>query len=260
MTVQQCRIAGASVAGSSHEKHGIVCQDAHAWELLPSGVIVLGAADGAGSAAAAEIGSAIAARESVKAASIVLHDAGNNPSDNILKAAMDRSFAAALQSVEEAAESRRFPSRELATTLILAIVSPCFVSAAQIGDGAMIADDRNQNIFSVTMPQSGEYINEVTFLTSPGAEAERQIEIRRAAIAHVAIITDGLQMLALKMPGGQAHAPFFAPLFRFIDSEEDASAAVEKLKSFLVSDRVRSRADDDLTILLASAIGESWSK
>jgi serine/threonine protein phosphatase PrpC len=254
MIPQLWRVAGASVAGSSHEKLGAVCQDSHAWKALPNGILVLAAADGAGSASAAEIGSSIAARESVKVAVDVLGGAGDSPSDELLKDALDRCFDAALQTVNAEAGKRGIPSRELATTLIVAAVGRTFAAAAQIGDGAMVAADREQNIFSITTPQCGEYINEVTFLTSPKAAESRQFGVRRTAIAHAAVLTDGVQMLALRMPEGQAHAPFFAPLFRFNAAEEDVSASEEKLRSFLRSDRVRMRADDDLTILLASAI------
>jgi len=61
-----------------------------------------------------------------------------------------------------------------------------------------------------------------------------------------------LQMLALKIPEGTPHGPFFAPLFRFSGTVKEDSDAKEQLESFLRSPRVSERTDDDLTLLLAT--------
>ena len=59
-------------------------------------------------------------------------------------------------------------------------------------------------------------------------------------------------MLALQMPQGTAHTPFFAPLFKFIAEAKDLDLAHQELEGFLRSPRVSDRTDDDLTLLLAS--------
>ena len=61
------RVAAASVVGTSHVKSGQPCQDAHEWRVLPSGFLIAAVADGAGSAALAEIGATLAARAAVQA-------------------------------------------------------------------------------------------------------------------------------------------------------------------------------------------------
>ena len=55
------RALGASVRGTSHEKTGQPCQDAHCLELLPDGSLVAAVADGAGSAALGEVGAGVVA-------------------------------------------------------------------------------------------------------------------------------------------------------------------------------------------------------
>ena len=72
---------------------------------------------------------------------------------------------------------------------------------------------------------------------------------------HIAILSDGLQMLALKIPEYMPHAPFFSPLFRFVAEVTDETEAKEQLEAFLRSPRVRKRTDDDLTLLLATLVG-----
>ncbi|NJK69758.1 MAG: protein phosphatase 2C domain-containing protein, partial [Microcoleus sp. SU_5_3] len=54
------QVVAASVTGTSHEKRSQPCQDAHCWRLLPNNVLAAAVADGAGSAALAEIGAKIA--------------------------------------------------------------------------------------------------------------------------------------------------------------------------------------------------------
>ena len=81
---------------------------------------------------------------------------------------------------------------------------------------------------------------------------QAQNNVWRGRAAHVAVFSDGLQMLALKMPGGAPHAPFFAPLFRFINNAADEPQIHSELESFLRSPTVRRRADDDLTLFLAA--------
>jgi hypothetical protein len=47
----------------------------------------------------------------------------------------------------------------------------------------------------------------------------------RGVPRHVAVFSDGLPMLALKMPVGSPHAPFFMPLFHFMATMPDATDA-----------------------------------
>ena len=58
-------------------------------------------------------------------------------------------------------------------------------------------------------------------------------------------------MLALKMPGAAPHAPFFAPLFRFVEDVSDETEAKAQLEAFLRSPGIQQRTDDDLTLVLA---------
>ena len=91
------------------------------------------------------------------------------------------------------------------------------------------------------------------FLISPNAIETAQFQVLREKLRHFAVFSDGLQMLALKIPEGTPHGPFFAPLFRFSGEwKEEEDDAKQQLESFLRSPRVSERTDDDLTLLLAT--------
>ncbi|HZO87407.1 MAG TPA: PP2C family serine/threonine-protein phosphatase [Chthonomonadaceae bacterium] len=249
------RVVAASVRGASHERTGQPCQDAHCWAARPGGVLVAAVADGAGSAALAEVGAETAARTAVE---ILAACAGIAPPES--EAAWQMRLLAALQAAREAvlaeAEAREAPVRELATTLILAVATPDRVAAAQVGDGAAVVRDREGNLHALTAPECGEYINETTFLIAPGAAEAANVTVWQGAVTHLALLSDGLQRLALRMPDGEPHAPFFAPLFRFVEGMTDVTEAEAQLAAFLRSPRVSGRTDDDLTLLLASLLRE----
>ena len=123
--------------------------------------------------------------------------------------------------------------------------------ALLVGDGAAVVGDDTDTLMALATPHSGEYINETTFITSPEAIQTAQVGVWHGVARHIAAFSDGLQMLALKMPAGLPHAPFFMPLFHFMASMTDAADAQDQLAAFLRSPRVRERTDDDVTLLLA---------
>jgi hypothetical protein len=246
------RAATASVRGTSHEKTGQPCQDAHYWEILPEGVLVAAIADGAGSASLGDLGADVAARTAVQAAT-GLETPLSEDSDG-WRSLLTEALRSAREAIYAEATCHEVTERELATTLILVIATPELVAAAQVGDGAAVAGVEG-DVLGITVPQTGEYINQTTFLVSRNALNTAQLTVWQGPISHIAILSDGLQMLALKMPEGKPHAPFFSPLFRFIAKAADETEANEQLEAFLRSPRVRERTDDDLTLFLAAFVG-----
>ena len=240
-----------SVRGTSHQKTGQPCQDASYYKIVKKNILVGAVADGAGSAPHGDEGAKVAATEAVDtlakhACKLTVKD------DEQWKRLLLSAMNVARENVEASAAGLNKPTRQLATTLILFVAMPDFIAAAQIGDGAIVVQDRDGSIQSLTSPQSGEYINTTTFLVSPEASKSVQYNTWHRGYKSIAALTDGLQMLALTIPGGAPHPQFFAPLFAFRESAPDEKSADEELRSFLQSDKIISRADDDLTLLLAT--------
>jgi hypothetical protein len=61
-------------------------------------------------------------------------------------------------------------------------------------------------------------------------------------------------MLALETSGGKPYAPFFSPMFKFVADVTNPTEAQEQLVAFLRSERISTRTDDDLTLLLATRV------
>jgi hypothetical protein len=125
----------------------------------------------------------------------------------------------------------------------------------QIGDGAIVYRAKDGRYVPALWPQSGEYANCTFFLTD--ADATERVQAARAGSVHeVALLTDGLQGLALQYASRGAHGPFFAPMFarlRGVAATRPRSLAGE-LSSFLDSAPVNARTDDDKTLVLATRL------
>ena len=251
----QWKVIGSSVLGTSHEKRGQPCQDAHAWDLLHSGTTIAAIADGAGSASLSDIGAQVATKTAIELLKLKITQMNGEGGSSSWEAMLREVLEHCQSAIAAEALSRDIEVRQLATTLLIAIASPQEIAVAQIGDGAVAIGDREGNLTALTSPDNGEYANETTFLISPGALESAQINRWTGELAHIALFTDGLQRLALKLPEGTPHSPFFAPLFRFVDSMEDCNEAQSQLEDFLRHPRISDRTDDDLTLVLASING-----
>ena len=225
------RALASSVAGSGHRSRGVGCEDASCVEVLDDGTLLLVVADGAGSAPLAAEGSTRA----VEAAMEALRSG----------AALDVVMSAARLALEPVVAGERL--RDRATTLLVVRIGGGVVETAQVGDGAVVLR-RGDALEVLAADDKGEYLNETCFLTSDGwRESLRRETVAADGVDAVAAMTDGLQLVAFDLATGQPHAPFFAPFFSFVADE----GAVDGLATFLGSDRVGERTDDDVTLAVA---------
>jgi hypothetical protein len=149
------------------------------------------------------------------------------------------------------AENRGCETRELATTLCAAVITPTRSFFFQIGDGAIIL--KSNGVYGVAFwPQSGEYANSTNFLTANEFEKLLEFQATASCFSDIALMTDGLERLALRFDLRTPHVPFFEPLFRALRNSDDLNRLSDDLRRFLASDPVQSRSDDDKTLILAS--------
>ena len=233
------RAVGASVEGASHVARGVGCQDAHGVVTAPDGSLVVVVADGAGSAPRAAEGSALAVEATLDTLDWLL--AVESPS-----VAVERAVGAARAALEESDDLSA-----LATTLLVVVVGSEEVAVARVGDGFAVArlDDGSLELLSADGER--EFLNETTFLSS--SDWEPSVSVRPSTgVSGVAVLTDGLQLLAFDLTAGRPHAPFFEPLFAFAAAADCDAASEHELAAFLGSERVAARTDDDVTLVLCS--------
>jgi hypothetical protein len=244
METNAWRCLGSSVIGTSHQGSGRPCQDAHRWAVLPNGVLVAAVADGAGSAARAEEGSRRAVDASLDFLSRSLAEEDPATEESSLTLAQ-----ACVSHAEYELRQLGGSFEDFATTLIVLFAGNHFLAMAQVGDGSAVCSLAPDDLQVLTRPEHGEYINETTFLTSPGYAKKMHLSaIPSASVNAVAMMTDGVQCLAIKFADNSAHPPFFRSIFDFAGQP---SSEESELSDFLSSPRVCEKTDDDKTLFIA---------
>lgn len=238
--------------GPSHEKADFRLQDAFKCfigsnENQPLIVIV---SDGAGSATfGGEAASLICRRLTVNARRYFLSKS-DLPTNELLESWLEE----VREVINDVALRRNLTVRDFAATLILFISSGLETVVMHVGDGcAVVKDDDTNTWVAPSWPFHGEYASTTAFVTDeprPKSSIVRHI----GPISAVSVFSDGLERLALDLKARQPFAPFFDNVIAPVASSSSIGKDLElsyKLESFLDSDSVTSRSDDDKTLVLA---------
>jgi hypothetical protein len=257
MTRGGWRYVAASVIGSSHEKAGGTCQDANGCQVyaLPGGEKVLAAAvaDGAGSAAWGGEGAARSC-----GALLELMEEHLDSGRTVGQVTKDTvaSWITTIQNLLDAeAKAASRERRDFACTILALLVGESCAACLQVGDGVMVLADSEEHAYGhVFWPDRGEYANTTHFVTEDDAIEHLQFESINRRVVEVALLTDGLQTIALNYQQRTAHEPFFKGLFAPLRTAEEGCSRElsESLAAFLTSPRVNEKTDDDKTLVLAS--------
>jgi hypothetical protein len=258
------RVVGAAVRGISHERTGLPCQDAQRYRVLADGTLLVAVADGAGSARYSDQGARKAVTRMLRFLDKAL-SAAVPASVEDWQRLMRRAFHSARKAVfrvaEATSEAGPDSARDYACTLTCAVSSGDWLVVGQVGDGAVVAALPDGGLFTVTRLQRGEYANETHFLIQADALDQLVIDVYDTRVSALAVMSDGLIRLALRMPSQDPHVPFFKPLLNFVESTTDAAGAARQLSAFLASERVNARTDDDKSLVLAvrvPAADDAW--
>ena len=244
------RFAAARATGSSHLRSGLPCQDQLACLALDGGTLVAVLADGAGSAAMAEEGAWIVVEAIVHHVSDAIQEGRTD-----FPAVLAESATEARDRVLAFAEQQDTVAEVLASTVLAAVVGADGGAALQIGDGVIVVSRDGEEWGWEFWPQHGEYVNTTRFLTDDDALQFLQVAPFDVRVSDIALMSDGLEPLALHYASRSVHAPFFdgmfSPLLRSQGEGEIASLSAA-LEEFLASERVADRAGDDVSLIMAT--------
>lgn len=268
------RYCAAAVPGTKHRRVDAPCQDAIDCAFTDGGAFVAAVADGAGSAVAAEEGARLAAAAAVDhlcdrlrpaaqfrrelAAAPPGHGrpATSEADEGVdLIACVRSAFSAARAEVLAAARASGRAPRDLATTLLVVVVDGERGAAGQIGDGVIARRTEKAGWSWVFWPQHGEYANTTRFLVERDAEVHLQLCRLEADVTDLALMSDGLEALALDFGEQRAHAPFFDGMIRpllFEAEDGERLALARRLAAELEKPVFAERTDDDLSLVLAT--------
>jgi hypothetical protein len=252
------RYASTSVAGASHVRSSASCQDACAVSIFETNdgpALVLAVSDGAGSAKAGGIGSNAAVAGVIERSQEWF--AAKRTVSEITGSVIRDWVSGIRENIAELAGAANSEMRDYAATLLLAILGQTHSAFAQLGDGALVVLTPEQDWSWVFWPMHGEYSNSTFFVTDAAALQTLQIESWARPVHEVAAFSDGLEPLVLDFKERTAFQPFFARMFRPMRASKADGAdetLTHELTAYLNSPPVTSRADDDLTLVLATRL------
>jgi hypothetical protein len=230
---------------------GSPCQDRLACVVLTNGALVAVVSDGAGSAPRAEVGAEVA----VQAVVDQLRRLVEGPGCPELLPALQDAARHARDAVLARAEADGQEAASYAATLLALVDTPDGGAALQIGDGVIVVGEEAGGWRWMFWPERGEYANTTRFLTDTDAPDHVRVAELPGSPTDVAIMTDGLQSLALHYASRSVHEPFFHGMFQPLHGSSgfgEVPALSASLEQFLSSDRVRMRTDDDVSLILAT--------
>ena len=249
------KLVAVSVTGKAHRAREQGNEDAIHCTRLEDGTLLLALADGAGSASNAAEGSRLAVDVALE--SLCRQLEAGFPGDGVssrgeaLRLALSEVRTAVATRLREFRTSDRRRARDLASTLLLAILSEDALAVLQVGDGAIVARD-GKGWRRITAPLKGTHAGETIFATSRGAYRQAEVEcVPVEGVSALALLSDGLEPVATDLASGEPHAPFFDPLASFVLKESGRERLEEDLEAFLSSERVQERSADDLSLILA---------
>lgn len=240
-------MVAASVTGAAHMTMGKGNEDALLSASLLDGTLVFIVADGAGSAACAAEGSSLV----VQGALEVLQSRPLPNTKTTWKTFLLELCCQVRKGLEEVALEAEQPLKALASTLLLAVITESHIAAFQLGDGAIVVQTKT-SLERLTQPFRGDYASETIFLTSTNFLEHASCKILPAdEVSSLALLTDGLEPVAFDLSSDKPFTPFFEPLFTFAKNTNDEHRSCLELASFLESERIQKRTNDDKTLILA---------
>ncbi len=276
------RLISRSVIGTSHQQQQLPCQDYGCVCLAtppesdsPTNVIVGVVADGAGSAQHADIGAKlvvetilrylVATEEQLQKRHHSWQRLPHPPTEAQIKKLFTRAVVRAQTTLHQQASNHGYGVEALACTALAFLATPEWIAAMQIGDGFMVvrclpstaqlgapprtipSEPDYQLLFQ---PDRGEFANQTTFVTSANALEEMQVCLVTRPQVFICVATDGLEKVALRLKDWVPFPPFFKPLEEYLWETPHPEVEDDYLVSFLTSDRLNERTDDDKTLLL----------
>lgn len=252
------RYASSSITGLIHINQESSCQDSHICKTIilqpDNETLVAIASDGAGSAEFAKAGADFTCMffDAQIYEHLKQHPLSPTIDEQIIKLWIQRFH----ESIKNKSRELGCETREMACTLLMAIVNINSAFFVQIGDGAIVYSLEDQmNSYKIAFwPSANEFVNLTHFITDTDSCDKLMYTEISNKIDEIIMFTDGLQRLALDYTNRRPHIPFFKmfiePLRRLDKGQTEQYS--HQISQFLTSPEVITRTDDDITLILAS--------
>lgn len=244
-------VFGASVRGAIHEQLDRPGLSAHGYELRADGTLVVAIAEGLGSAHEGAIGARLAIQTAMTS---LVRPLAIKPcaTQQDGKDLIQRAFEEARASLEETARATQLALNEYATTLLVAVCQDKLLTTGHIGDGVGVGFWKPRRLDIISQTKHDQFTDVVIPITAPGALSIVQYHVYTPPPFMLALLTSGLQPLAIDVLHNRPFAGFFTPLIEGTSIDINTQDAERALESFLSSERVRTLNGSAKTMLVVS--------
>lgn len=249
------KVAGASVAGFSHQTNAIPCQDAYAVANTPVGWLIAVVSDGAGSATRSAEGSRLLSDEVVS--HIVARLGEIEPSkascldESVIRSWVMDAVEYVRSRLSSLVASNGGSLRDFHATLVGVVAGPDTGIFFHVGDGAGCATNLgDMSVSIVSPPENGEYSNETYFVTQDDWHDHLRLTPFSSEHNLIALMSDGVTPFALAQGAMAPHLPFLVPLSKFL-AQQSCEEGEQAIRTILERDAIRKITGDDKTLVWA---------
>ena len=237
----------AAARGTSHRLMGTPCQDRTWWEEF-GGVTAAALADGAGSAAHAEIGAETAVRTVCRHITRHYDRLAANPDGG---AVGQEILSVLTEALEEKARELGTEVSQLACTLQAVGIRDGRAFLIHIGDGVIgYTHALTGKVGVLSAPDNGEYKNRTTFVTSP--DAALRMRLYRCSVEKIGsflLMSDGTADSLYRKAGNTLDSAL--DTLSLLCALQDPEVASVFLDSYL-RDVIITHTDDDCSLMIAA--------
>ena len=237
------RVFSASSIGKGHIDGGLPCQDA-CGSAFGDGPLVAVVCDGAGSASKSDLG----AKECVNSICKTLSGLNASSSLNIRPSDIEQAIADAREQMESRAKNLELPTRELACTVVGAILLQDGGWIFHIGDGMAVVELANDATI-LSLPENGEYANETYFITGDDWRTHLRIKSFSGMTRCLSLMSDGAMPFAVNREKTGMFGPFIEPIRSYMANVNEVDGS-QALQATLSDERTWSITNDDKSMLL----------
>ncbi len=237
-------VSGVSVRGLNKNR----CDDRFRYRVINQSIGIIAVADGAGSAKRGDAGALTCVSSSI---SFFLHHRKTLTQKENTPGLIKKAFHFAYLSILAVSRKMNLELKDLATTLIIAVIYSDSVFTGHIGDGGVVIKTKD-NLIVLSEPEKSEYINETSFITDRNWINSLRINQIHTEIEGVFVFTDGCQRGILRYEGERwiPYDKFFNPVLKFFKGCTEKRIFQRDLKLLLNSEKFLKISRDDRTLVV----------
>ena len=229
------------------------CQVYGKVEHLDERIMIGALASGAAQAKLSHVGARLAVRAALshlQRDSALAGDALSDPTGERARTLYLAMLDAVCGQLRRAVVDHVAPIQEFATTLTVFVAKPTAVAAMQIGSDIIVSRRQNGDYSLLFSEGALAEKSERGFITDRDEADRMRVSVQDGPVAFLCAASAPLDRLSIRRRDGAPQKDFFRPLDRYASTAPDDVEVHRGIRTFLRSDRVHGRLDQDVAMAL----------